>query len=45
MEVLTLCDCDNITNSDVAHCKQKKIYSRNQKKAHSVNEPLDIQVS
>ena len=23
MEVFTLCDCDNITNSYAAHCKQK----------------------
>ena len=25
MEVFTLCDCDNITNSYVAHYKQKQI--------------------
>ena len=25
MEVFTLCDCDNITGSIIAHCKQKQI--------------------
>ena len=25
MEVLALCDCDNITRSCAAHCKQKQI--------------------
>ena len=32
MEVFTLCDCDNITNSYVAHCEQKTNRNRNQKK-------------
>ena len=37
MEVFTLCDRDNITDSHVAHEKTNR--SRNQKKTHSVNEP------
>ena len=41
MEVFTLCDCDNVTNPYVAHCKQKTNRSHNQKKSHSVNEPLE----
>ena len=40
MEVFTLCHCENITNSFVAHCEQKTNRSGNQKKSHSVNEPL-----
>ena len=40
MEVFTLCNSDNITDSYVAHCEQKTDRSRNQKKTHSVNEPL-----
>ena len=32
MEVFTLCNCDNITNSYLAHCKQKLNRSHNQKK-------------
>ena len=34
MEAFTLCDCDNITNTYVAHCEQKTNRSRNKKKAH-----------
>ena len=30
--MFTLCDCNNITNSYVAHCEQKPNRSRNQKK-------------
>ena len=41
MEVFTLCDCDNITNSYVAHSEQKTNRSRNHKKSYSVNEPLE----
>ena len=40
MEVFTLCDCDNITNSYVTQCKQKTNRSRNQEKSHCVNKPL-----
>ena len=32
MEVFTLCNCDNMTNSYVAYYKQKTIRRRNQKK-------------
>ena len=41
MEVFTLCDCDNITNSYPAHYKQKQIAVANRKKIRTVvNEPL-----
>ena len=42
MEVFTLCDCDNIINSYLAHYKQKLNRARNQKKSHSVNESLHL---
>ena len=43
MEVLTLCDCNNITNSYVTHNKQKPNCSRNQKKkTHSVKESYGL---
>ena len=31
MEVFTLCDCNNITNSYVTHCKQKTSQSQSEK--------------
>ena len=37
MEVFTLCDCDNLTNSFTAHYNQQTNHSRN---SHSVNKPL-----
>ena len=40
MEVFTLCDCDNIINSYLAHYNQKQIAVAIRKKTHSVNEPL-----
>ena len=39
MEVFTLCDSDNITNSYLARFKQKQI-TVTIKKTYSVNEPL-----
>ena len=36
-----VCDCDNIPSSYVTHCKQKSNRSRNQKKSHCVNKPLN----
>ena len=40
MEVFTLCDCDKITNSYVAHYEQKKNRSRNQKKIAQCEQAL-----
>ena len=39
MEVFTLCNCNNITNSYVAHFSQKQIAVAISNKTHSVNEP------
>ena len=39
MEVFTQCDCHNITNSYLAHYKQKQIAVQPEK-THNVNEPL-----
>ena len=36
MEVFTLCNCNNLTNSFSAHCKQNQIAVANR----SVNRPL-----
>ena len=44
MEVFTQYDCHSITNCYVAYCKQQTSRSHNQKKSHSVNEPLEITV-
>ena len=40
IEVFTLCNCDNIMNSYLAHHKQKQIAVAIREKTHSVNESL-----
>ena len=45
MEVFTLCDCDNITNSYVAHYEQKTNRSRNQKKIVQCERALTEQIA
>ena len=42
MEVFTLCDCDNITNSYQAHYKLNQIAVAIRKKTHSVIDPLRL---
>ena len=42
MEVFTVCDCDNIIKSYVAHYKQKQIAVTIRVKTHSVNEPSKL---
>ena len=40
MEVFTMCDCNNLTNSYAVHNEQSANPSSKQEKSHSVNETL-----